>query len=177
MNYSQYLWSLYEPGICALWFKGRRLIMVGFPHRIITARKEKAWRRHFFHQIEPNWPLPHSTVPVPQMRDARPASWVTYCSICTSTMPWAQNRTGKDSILMWRRFTFPIFLIFIYGFLDDPCVLFKSFDIMHDFVSSRTFYSIRLNTLHHRLNTLLFNYKIELRIWIFVLGYCFLGIA
>ena len=125
MNYYIYLWNLYGPGICALWLEGRRLIMVGFPHRIITARKEKAWRRHFFHQIDPNWPLPHSTVPVPQMRDARPASWVTYCSICTSTMPWAQNRTGKDSILMWRRFTFPIFLIFIYGFLDDPCVLFN----------------------------------------------------
>ena len=26
--------------------------------------------------------LPYSTVPVPGLRDARPAGWVTYCSIC-----------------------------------------------------------------------------------------------
>ena len=85
-------------------------------HRIITARKEKGWRRHFFHQIEPNWPLPYSTVPVPRLREARPAGWVTYCSICASTMLRAQNRTGKGSILLWRRFTFPIFQLFIYGY-------------------------------------------------------------
>ena len=145
--------------------------MVGFPHRIITARKEKAWRRPFFHQIEPNWPLPHSTVPVPQMRDARPASWVTYCSICA--MPWAQNRTGKDSILMWRRFTFPIFLIFIYGFLDDPCVLFNlSTSCMTLFLLGHSTV-LGPNTLHHCLN----KYKIELRIWMFVLGYCFIDNA
>ena len=39
--------------------------------------------RHFFHQIEPNWPLPYSysTVPVPQLRDARSAGWVTYIAV------------------------------------------------------------------------------------------------
>ena len=30
---------------------------------------------------------------------ARPADWVTYCSICASTMPRAQNRAEKGSIL------------------------------------------------------------------------------
>ena len=30
-------------------------------------------------------------------------------------MPKAQNRAGKGSIILWRRFTFPIFLLFIYG--------------------------------------------------------------
>ena len=89
-------------------------------HRISTARKEKGWGRLFFPQIKPNWPLPYSTVPVPQLRDARPAGWVTYCSICASTMPRAQNRAGKGSILMWRRFTFPIFLLFIYD--NTSCV-------------------------------------------------------
>ena len=54
---------------------------VVFKHRIITARKEKGWRRHFFHQIETNWPLPYSTMacmPVPRLREARPAGLVTY---------------------------------------------------------------------------------------------------
>ena len=59
-------------------------------HRINTARKEKGWGRHFFHQIEPNWPLP-----VPRLREARPAGWVSHCSICASIMPRAQNRAGK----------------------------------------------------------------------------------
>ena len=54
-------------------------------------------------------------MPVPWLREVRPAGWVTYCSICASTMQRAQNRTGKGSILLWRRFTFPIFLLFIYA--------------------------------------------------------------
>ena len=65
-----------------------------------TARWEKGGGRHFFHQVEPNWPLPHSTVQVPQLRDARQAGWVTFCSICASTMPRVQNRTAKGSTLM-----------------------------------------------------------------------------
>ena len=55
--------------------------------------------RLFFSQIEPNWPLPYSTVPVPLFRDARPAGWVNCFSICASTMQRAQNRAAKDSIL------------------------------------------------------------------------------
>ena len=35
-------------------------------------------------------------MPVPQLRDARPAGWVTYCSICVSTMP----RLGCPLILL-----------------------------------------------------------------------------
>ena len=38
-------------------------------------------------------------MPVPLMRDARPAGWVNCFSICTSAMPKAQNRTAKGSIL------------------------------------------------------------------------------
>ena len=91
------------------------IITVSNTHRISAARKEKGWGLHFFHQIEPNWPLPYSTVPVPRLRKARPAGWVTYCSICASTMSRAQNRAGKGSILLWRQFTLPIFLLFIYA--------------------------------------------------------------
>ena len=42
-----------------------------------------------------------------------PAAQTSY--ICASTMPRAQNRAEKGSILLWRRLTFPIFLLFIYG--------------------------------------------------------------
>ena len=49
-------------------------------HRESTAREERGWGLHFFRQIEPNWPLPYSTVPVPWLRDSRRAGWVTYCS-------------------------------------------------------------------------------------------------
>ena len=72
----------------------------GLNPKINNARSEKAGSRLAFSQIEPNRPLPYSTVPVPWLRDARPAGWVTYCSICASTMPRAQNRAGKGSILL-----------------------------------------------------------------------------
>ena len=42
-------------------------------HRISTARMEMAGSRLVFSLIEPNWPLPYSTVPVLGLRDARPA--------------------------------------------------------------------------------------------------------
>ena len=89
------------------------LIYISFPldictHRISTTRMEMAGSRLVFSKIEPNWPLPYSTVPVPHLRDARLAGWVTYCSISASTLPRAQNRTGKGSILLWRRNTLPI---------------------------------------------------------------------
>ena len=35
-----------------------------------------AGNRCVFTQIEPNGPLPYSTVPVPRLRDSRPAGWV-----------------------------------------------------------------------------------------------------
>ena len=89
-----------------------------YTHRIITARKEKGRRRHLFHQIEPNWPLPYSTVPVPRLREARLSGWVPLLQYMRKygTMPIAQNRTGNGSIQLWRRFTFPIFLLFIYAY-------------------------------------------------------------
>ena len=77
-------------------------------HRISTARKVKAGSRLVFSLIEPKWPLPYCTVPVPLLRDARPAGWVTFCSICVSTMPRDQNRAAKGSIVLWRRLTLPI---------------------------------------------------------------------
>ena len=80
-----------------------------------TSREEMWGGWCFFNQIEPNWPLPYSTVPVPLLRDARPAGWVNYCSICASTMPRAQNRAEKGSILLWRRLALAILLLFIYA--------------------------------------------------------------
>ena len=44
----------------------------------------KGGERHFFHKTDP---CRTDTVPVPWLRDARPAGRVTYCSICASTMP------------------------------------------------------------------------------------------
>ena len=85
--------------------------------RVCTSREEMGGGWGFFIQIEPNWPLPYSTVPVPLLRDARPAGWVTCYSICASTMPRAQNMTGKGSLLLWRRFTFPIFQYHCWGML------------------------------------------------------------
>ena len=69
--------------------------------RIRTARKVMGWSWHFFHQIGPNWPLPYSIMPVPRLRDARPAGWAPFCSTCPSTMPRAQNRAGKGSITVY----------------------------------------------------------------------------
>ena len=42
-------------------------------HLVSTHRGVKGVGNHFFSQIEPNWPLPYSTVPVPLLRDTRPA--------------------------------------------------------------------------------------------------------
>ena len=83
-------------------------------HRVSTPRGEKGGGRRFFSQIEPNWPLPYSTVPLPLLRDAKPAGWVTYCSICVSTMLTAQNRAAKCSILLQRRFALPILLYLFF---------------------------------------------------------------
>ena len=69
-------------------------------HRISTARMEMVDSQLVFSIIEPNCSLPYSTVPELGLRDARPAGWVTYCSICASTMPRAQNRAAKGSIIL-----------------------------------------------------------------------------
>ena len=53
----------------------------------------------FFTQIEPNWPLPYSTVSVPWLRDARAAGWVTYCSMREYNAE-SQKRADKGSILL-----------------------------------------------------------------------------
>ena len=89
--------------------------------RVCTSREELGGGWGFFTQIEPKWPLPYSTgtVPVPLLRDARPADWVTYCSICARTMLRAQNRAGKGSILMQRRLALAILLLFIYDLFDN----------------------------------------------------------
>ena len=52
---------------------------------------------------------------IPLLWDARPAGWVTYCTIYASTMPRAQNRAEKGSIMLWRRLALAILLLFIYG--------------------------------------------------------------
>ena len=67
-------------------------------HRVSTAREEKGWGQCFFRQIEPIWPLPYSTVPVPRLRDARPMGWVTYW---IAVYAWVQRRdpkTGQEKV-------------------------------------------------------------------------------
>ena len=51
-----------------------------------------------------------------------------YC-INAKTMPRAQNRAGKGSIILWRWYTFPIFLLFIYGGNLRMCRLVSIFKI------------------------------------------------
>ena len=86
-------------------------------HRVSTAREEKrVGGQRFFCQIEPNWPLPHSTVPVPQLREAMPAGWVTYCSICASTMPRAQGRKRFNCIVKTIHFSY-LPIIYLWGTL------------------------------------------------------------
>ena len=63
----------------------------------LERKRGGGWR--FFSQIEPYWPLPYSTMPVPLFRNARPADWVNWFIICGSIMPRAQNRVAKGSIL------------------------------------------------------------------------------
>ena len=48
------------------------------PWRNNTARSEMAGSQLVFTQIEPNWPLRYSTMPVPRWRDA---GWVTYIAV------------------------------------------------------------------------------------------------
>ena len=91
--------------------------LICYSHRISTARKEMAGCRLVFSLIESNWPLPYSTVPVPLLRDARMAGWVSCLSICASTMPRAQDKAAKGSIILWRRLTLPIWVYFIYGYI------------------------------------------------------------
>ena len=60
--------------------------------------------------IEPNSPLPYSTLPVPMLKDARPAGWVNCVSICASTMPRAQKQGSKRFNSQGRRNTLPIWV-------------------------------------------------------------------
>ena len=101
----------------------KRVPTHGKNHRISAARKKKGDSSSLkLNLTDPCYTL-YSIVPVPRMRYARLAGWVNCFNICTSTMPRkkikkmlrAQNRVGKGSIILWRRFTFPIFLLFIYG--------------------------------------------------------------
>ena len=84
---------------------------------------------NIFSQIEPNWPLPYSTMPLPWLRDARPKGWVNCFSICASTMPRAQNWTAKCSILKEDKILCPSgYIIYLWcrrgwgwrGWAEDP---------------------------------------------------------
>ena len=55
---------------------------------------------------------PFSTMPVPRLRVARPAGWITCYSICASTMPRAW-RTAKGSTHMTKHFAH-LGILFIY---------------------------------------------------------------
>ena len=74
-------------------------MMVRQHNRISTARKEKGWGWLFFPQIELNWPLPYSTLPVSQLRDARPVGWVTLCSTVFARVQYQEPKTGQQN---WR---------------------------------------------------------------------------
>ena len=65
-------------------------------HRIITARKEKGWRWHFFHQIEPNWPLPYSTVSVSWLRDQRAGSPIAV--YMRAQVQCREPKTGQEKV-------------------------------------------------------------------------------
>ena len=67
----------------------------------------------FFTQIEPNWPLPYSTVPVPWLRDARLAGWVTSCEYNAESQK--QDRKRFNSIVKTIGFDH---LVIIYLWLD-----------------------------------------------------------
>ena len=54
--------------------------------------------RLFFSQIEPNWPLPYSTVPVPLLRDVRPAGWVNSFSMCAEYNAESPKQDNKRFI-------------------------------------------------------------------------------
>ena len=56
--------------------------------------------RLVFSLIEPNWPLPYITVPVPLLRDARPAGWVSCFSLCASTMPRAKQGSKRFNYIV-----------------------------------------------------------------------------
>ena len=66
--------------------------------RVCTSRGEEGWRGcRFFTQVEPNWPLP-SNVPVPWLRDATPAGWVTYCSTVYARVHCREPKTGQKKV-------------------------------------------------------------------------------
>ena len=71
-----------------------------------TTRELKGRGRHLFTQIEPYWTLPYSAVPVPLLGVARPAGWVTFCSIYASTVPRAKNMAVKGLILFLKAINF-----------------------------------------------------------------------
>ena len=116
--------------------------------RVCTSREEMGGGCGFFTQIEPNWPLPYSKVPVPLLGDARPAGWVTYCSICASTMPRAQNRAGKGSILLWRRLALAILLLFIYGWVATSIIF-----MTHRVFSSMLLYNTKFSFVNYSISS------------------------
>ena len=107
-----------------------------------------AGSRLVFSQIEPNWPLPYSTVPVPLLRDAWPAGWVNCFSICVSTMPRAQK--AKDDR---KRFNSQVKTKYIYlysllsGHSRFPCHNILSWTALN--WTQRCFHSWALNQGFH----------------------------
>ena len=106
--------------LCKYWQEGgtkRVLILWLIPKINNIARSDKAGSRYIFNQIEPNWPLLYSTLPVPLLMDARPAGWVNCFSICVSAMPRAQKRAAKASILKEDEILIYTYIIYIYIYL------------------------------------------------------------
>ena len=99
-------------------------------HRISTSRKEKVGERPFFHQDDPNWPLPYSTVPVPRLRDGRLAGWVTYCSIiCEYTTESLKQGRKRFNSIAKTKYIADLVIIYLCvkpcSFHKDPILLKK----------------------------------------------------
>ena len=59
--------------------------------------------RRVFCQAEPNFPLPYSTVPVPQLSDARPAGWVICYSTVYARVQCREPKTGQQKVQLSRK--------------------------------------------------------------------------
>ena len=71
------------------------LFMLVATHRIITARKEKGWRQHFFHQIEPTVTDPCRTVPCQYHSWGKTDQWTG------SQVQCREPKTGLEKVQLY----------------------------------------------------------------------------
>ena len=68
-----------------------------------AARWEKEWGQLVYSRIESNFPLPYSTMPVPQFKDARPTGWVTFYSTVYARVQRREPKTGQEKVQFSRK--------------------------------------------------------------------------